>query len=91
VIDPTTATPGMAQFLGDIAFQLEMVLVAVGLVVLHRSRQEGAGLLRAAALVLLLAGAGTAIGTSYFELRGRPVGVGHAHQYRGGQPCVMLF
>lgn len=56
----------MAQFLGDIAFLLEMVLVAGGLVLLHRSRQEGAGLLRAAALVLLLAGAGTAICTSYF-------------------------
>lgn len=59
----------MAQFLGDIAFLLEMVLVAGGLVLLHRSRQEAAGLLRAAALVLLLAGAGTAICTSYFWFR----------------------
>ncbi len=59
----------MAQFLGDIAFLLEMVLVAAGLVLLHRSRQETAGLLRAAAVVLLLAGTGTAICTGYFWFR----------------------
>jgi len=56
----------MAQFLGDIAFLLEMLMVAGGLVLLHRSRQEGAGLLRAAALVLVIAGAGTAVCTSWF-------------------------
>jgi hypothetical protein len=59
----------MAQFLGDIAFLLEMVLVAGGLVLLHRSRQDGAGLLRAAALVLLPARRRASVGSL---IRGSP-------------------
>lgn len=59
----------MAQFLGDIAFLFEMVLLAGGLVLLHRGRQEGAGLLRVAAIVLLLAGAAGALCTTYFWFR----------------------
>lgn len=59
----------MAQFLGDIAFLFEMVLVAGGLVLLHRGRQQGAGLLRVASVVLLLAGAGGALCTTYFWFR----------------------
>lgn len=59
----------MAQFLGDIAFLFEMVLIAGGLVLLHRGRQEGAALLRVAAIVLLLAGAAGALCTTYFWFR----------------------
>lgn len=59
----------MAQFLGDIAFLFEMVLIAGGLVLLHRGRQEGAGLLRVAAIVLLLAGTAGALCTTYFWFR----------------------
>ncbi len=85
----------MAQFLGDIAFLFEMLLVAGGLVLLHHSRRQGAGLLRAAALVLLLTGAGTALCTTYFWLRYHGSGdFEHAHampmarMMQGGSPTA---
>lgn len=56
----------MTQMLAGIAFLLAASMVAGGLMLLHRSRQEGAGLLRAAALVLLIVGAGAAIYTTSF-------------------------
>ncbi|NOY90168.1 MAG: hypothetical protein GXP55_03085 [Deltaproteobacteria bacterium] len=57
----------MSQFLGDIAFMLELFAAAAGLVLLHLAAKEApAKLLRAAGLVLLLGGVGASLCTSYF-------------------------
>lgn len=70
----------MAQFLGDIAFLLEMALVALGLVLLHRAAKERAGLLRLAGVVLVATGILGALCTGYFWFRyyGQG-GFDHAH------------
>jgi len=60
----------MGQFLGDIAFMLELFAVAVGLVVLHHgAKQAPAKLLRAAGWLLVAGGAGAALCTGYFWLQ----------------------
>lgn len=59
----------MAQFLGDIAFLLELALVAAGLVLLHAARERSASLLRAAGWILVVGATGTALCTGYFWLR----------------------
>ena len=57
----------MAQFLGDLAFLAELVLVAGGLVLLHRARlQPPAGLLRLAGYILVIGGIGGALCTGYY-------------------------
>lgn len=60
----------MAQFLGDLAFLVELFAVAAGLLLLHRARDEAKPvLLRAAAAVLLVGGIGGAACTGYYWLR----------------------
>ena len=59
----------MPQFLGDIAFMLELFAVAGGLVLLYQASRENAGLLRAAGLVLVIGGILTAACTGYFYFR----------------------
>jgi hypothetical protein len=59
----------MAQFLGDLAFLGEMALVALGLVLLHRSAKEASALLKVAGVILLLTGIGAATCTSYYWLK----------------------
>ena len=59
----------MAQFLGDIAFLLELALVAAGLGLLHVGRDRAASLLRAAGWILVVGATGTALCTGYFWLR----------------------
>lgn len=49
----------MAMFLLDLVFILEAVIVSTGLVILYFSRKESSKLLRASAIILLLAGLGT--------------------------------
>lgn len=59
----------MAQFLGDLAFLLELFAVAVGLIVLHRAASETKpALLRAAAWLLIAGGVGGAACTGYYWL-----------------------
>lgn len=59
----------MAQFLGDIAFLLEMALLALGLVLLDRAAKERAGLVRLAGIVLVTTGILGALCTGYFWFR----------------------
>ncbi len=60
----------MAQFLGDLAFLFELFAIAAGLVLLHRAQgEEKAGLLRAAAWLLVAGGVGGATCTGYYWLR----------------------
>lgn len=64
----------MAQFLGDIAWMLELFAVAWGFVLLHRAAKEApAKLLQLAGWVLVLGGIGTALCTGYywFSYQGR--------------------
>lgn len=64
----------MAQFLGDIAFLLELGLVASGLVLLHAGRERGASLWRAAGWLLVVGATATALCTSYFWFRYQAAG-----------------
>lgn len=56
----------MAQFMGDIAFLLELGLVAAGIVLLHAGRERSAALLRAAGWILVVGATATALCTGYF-------------------------
>lgn len=64
----------MAQFMGDVAFLLELALFAAGLVLLHVARERSAALLRAAAWLLILGAAGAALCTTYFWLQYQQAG-----------------
>lgn len=59
----------MAQFLGDIAFLLELGLVAAGLVLLHVGRERSGALLRSAGWILAVGASATALCTGYFWFR----------------------
>jgi len=59
----------LAQFLGDIAFLLELGLVASGLVAVHVGRERSALLVRAAGWLLVVGATATAVCTCYFWLR----------------------
>ncbi len=59
----------MAQFMGDVAFLLELALVAAGLVLLQLGRERSGGLLRAAGWVLVVGASATALCTAYFWFR----------------------
>lgn len=59
----------MAQFMGEIAFLLELGLVAAGLVLLQVAHERSAGLLRTAGWILVVGATATALCTSYFWLR----------------------
>lgn len=60
----------MAQFFGDIAFMLELFAVAAGLATMHfAGKQEGAGVLKGAAWLLIVGGVLAAVCTSFFYFR----------------------
>lgn len=59
----------MAQFLGDMAFLLELAIVAAGLVLLHVGRERSASLLRSAGWLLVVGATAIAVCTVYFWLR----------------------
>lgn len=75
----------MAQFMGDIAFLLELGLVAAGLVLLHVGRERSAALVRTAGWVLVVGATATALCTSYFWLRYHGAG---DFDRAGGSPVV---
>lgn len=56
----------MAQFLGDIAFALWTALFAAGLIFWHVGSKEAAGLIKAAAAILVVVGIAGAVCTGYF-------------------------
>lgn len=57
----------MTQFLGDIAFMLEVFAIAAGLVQLHKANTaDGAPLLRLAGAVLIVAGLIGSICTTFY-------------------------
>lgn len=59
----------MAQFLGDIAWMLELFAIAGGLTLLHTASIENrTKLLKAAGWLLIVGGLGTAVCTGYFWL-----------------------
>ncbi len=64
----------MAQFLGDIAFLLELALVAAGLLLLQVARERSAPLLRGAGWLLVVGAIGTALCTGYFWFRYYQIG-----------------
>jgi hypothetical protein len=60
----------MAAFLGDIAFLFGIVVAVAGLFTLHKAGADPRPeLLKIAGIVLLVAGIGTALCTSYFYLK----------------------
>jgi hypothetical protein len=60
----------MAAFLGEIAFLAGILVIAAGLLVLHRAAADPRPrLLRIAGVVLLAGGIGTAICTGYYFLK----------------------
>jgi hypothetical protein len=60
----------MAAFLGDIAFLFGIVVAVAGLFTLHKAGADPRpALLKVAGVVLLVAGIGTALCTSYFYLK----------------------
>ena len=60
----------MAAFLGDIAFLFGIVVAVAGLFTLHKAGADPRpALLKIAGIVLLVAGIGTALCTSYFYLK----------------------
>lgn len=60
----------MAAFLGDIAFLFGVVVAVAGLFTLHKAATDPRpALLKIAGIVLLVAGIGTALCTSYFYLK----------------------
>lgn len=59
----------MAQFLGDIAGILEIITVAAGLMILHRGRTDGAGLVKLAGVVLIVGGLGSGLCTGYYWVK----------------------
>ena len=59
----------MAQFLGDIAFVLELGFISAGLVLVHVGREQSARLIRAAGWLLVVGATAAAVCTSYFWLR----------------------
>jgi|GEM_PF-1193107 len=73
----------MAQFLGDIAWMLELFAVAGGLVLLHLAATEApTKLLRTAGWLLVLGGVGTALCTGYYWFTYQAQGhfdSGHGH------------
>ncbi len=56
----------MVQFLGDIAFALWAALFAAGLIFWHFGSKEAAGLIKAAAAILIVVGTAGALCTGYF-------------------------
>lgn len=74
-----------AQFLGDIAFMLETFAVAGGLLLLGGAWAAAAGrLARAAGLVLLLAGVGGALCTTWFWFKYHGAG-----EFEHSRPVIM--
>jgi len=60
----------MAAFLGDIAFLLGVVVAVVGLFTLHRAAADPRPkLLKIAGIVLLVAGTGTALCTTFYYFK----------------------
>ncbi len=60
----------MAAFLGDIAFLIGIIVIASGLIVLHKAKTDpDPEFLRIAGKLLVIAGLLTAICTSYFYLK----------------------
>ncbi len=70
----------MAMFQLDIAFLLELALLAAGLVLLHFGKQETAPLLRAAGVLLVVGSVLTAACTGYYGVRYHVQG-GFDHAY----------
>lgn len=57
----------MSQFFADFVFLLELVIIAGGMVILHKARRESpAALLRWAGYLLVIGGVVTALCTGYF-------------------------
>ena len=59
----------MAQFLGDIAFMIEVLIVGLGLVVLHFNNREGSSYLKWAGRLMITAGVLGMICTSFFYFK----------------------
>ncbi len=59
----------MAQFLGDIAFMIEVLIVGLGLVALHFNKREGSSYLKWAGRLMITAGVLGMICTSFFYFK----------------------
>lgn len=65
----------MGQFSADIAYTLEVALIAAGLIVLHSSLKQKAKLLKASAWIMMIGGILGLFCTSYWWLRYHKEGV----------------
>lgn len=59
----------MAEFLGDIAFMIEVLVLGLGLVVLHFSKKEGSDLLKWSGRIMCVFGFLGMICTSYYYMK----------------------
>lgn len=59
----------MAEFLGDIAFMLELVIVVAGIVTLYFAQKNASKLLRAAGWLLIIGGILGSTCTGYFYMK----------------------
>lgn len=59
----------MLMFVAEIAFLLELIVIAAGLVLLNKAKKESAGSLKLASWILILGGVGTVICTWYYSFK----------------------
>lgn len=84
----------MAEFLGDIAFMIEVLVLGLGLVVLHFSVKEGSNLLKWSGRIMVICGLLGMICTSYYYMKYFWAGEFHharhsAMMYRNGSSHMM--
>ena len=56
----------MAEFLGDIAFMVEFLVLGIGLIVIHYGKKEDSKLVKAAGYIMSVASVFALVCTTYF-------------------------
>ena len=59
----------MTMFLAELVFLIELTLFVSGLVLLYKALKEKSGLLKFAAIVLIIGSLGASVCTTYFSLK----------------------
>ena len=59
----------MAEFLGDIAFMVEILVLGIGLIVIHYGKKEDSKLVKAAGYIMSVASVFALVCTTYFYFK----------------------
>jgi len=59
----------MAMYLAELVFLVELAMLATGLVLFYKAGKEASGVLKTAAILLIIGSIGTATCTTYFSLK----------------------